>query len=226
MKDTAIDISFEFVNNMQNLAASSRVFDFTTLLMLFMCVVATFLSFTIKTHTHPKAGISQLSFMLHHLLNRDAKKQYILGMTIDKMTHIPISQARIFVIDDNTKNVLYETFTNKKGSFLLKKPFIHYHIMAVKNGFEPSVLYPTTTDLLYVTLHANTTQSVIKVESRHTLHRLFAMLFETILVFTFILELFFTNIFGIEKTWPFVVLSVLNVLLWFYYLSIKHHEAI
>lgn len=226
LKDTIVEMFYVLTNAINTLASYSRVSDYIMFMLLFMTICTSFLAFSEKTHTHPKASLSQLGYLLHTFIIRSAKNAYIKGVVLDKKQNTSLSKVRIFAIDDDTKNVLFETYSNKKGMFVIKKPKNHFHLMTAHPGFETSILYPNTNDLLYIFLHANTHQNIAKVAIITSMQRILSMVFESFLFLSFILEVFSTNVFGIEKTWPFILFSLFNLLLWMYYLSLKHYKMV
>jgi hypothetical protein len=151
---------------------------------------------------------------------------YLKGVIVDKRTNSALSRVQVFALDNDTKSVVYDTFSNAKGSFLLKKPARGFHIIVIKKNFEPMVIYPNNENFIHIALHIATHHSPMHNRISHTVSRLISMFFESFIVLSLIVEFFLTQVFGIEKTWAFIILSLLNVVLWFYYLSIKHHKDI
>jgi len=216
----------KIVLTVQEYSSSIRLFHLFAVAVLASFVLINFLLFTLRVQI--KAHHLPIFFLFHidKMLNRHEQK-YIYGTITDEQKR-PVSQALIEFEDRDTKKILLEILTNKTGKFYCRNNFAgEINLLISKTGYEI-----TTVPINTLTLPEKGLNFVLPKGTQH-FHSGFAhlfagiiesagALFETSLVVTLILELLFISIYGLLKTCPYLILSVLNILLWLFF--IHEHE--
>jgi len=221
-----IDTWHKLILTVEGYAASIRLFHLFAVAILTSFVIVTFLLFTLRTQI--KTHHLPVFFLFHvdKMLNRHAQK-YIYGTITDEQKR-PVSQVLIEFEDRDTKKILLEIMTNKTGRFYCRNNFSReINLILSKPGYAI-----TSVPINTLTLPENGLNFEITKELHHyhsgTAHLLAGLgesagvLFETSLVITLILELLFISIYGFFKTSPYLILSILNILLWLFF--IHEHE--
>ncbi|MDE2026833.1 MAG: carboxypeptidase regulatory-like domain-containing protein, partial [Patescibacteria group bacterium] len=200
-----------------SIQSSYRFFDLVTLVVIISSIILVFLLFSIKTHV----ALSHISWYLHHHSLRMTGREetpYLSGKILSQVNGNGIDHARVLIFNAATKQLIKEITTNKNGAFLFpRKDHVEYMLSIIKEGFVASehMLYqPNTT----ITLQEQTPGIRIAHSPITLLQDTCILAFEFILVFSFILLLVFLPAFDLIKTLPFLITSVINLFLWFFYL--------
>lgn len=200
-----------------SLQQSNRYFNLVGLLSLFYLATLTLLFFSFKTHVF----LMHVPYYIHHHTLKLFGKEttpYLHGTIIDGKTKQPVSKALVISIDEKTQDVLNQTITNKTGSFLL--PFDktrQYVLSVIREGYQPLKQIAYQPDMVIALekgelVQPNTIQRVWSF-----MENLFGMLFEFLFVASMLLEIILFPSFGLAKTFPFIIISILNLILWFIY---------
>jgi hypothetical protein len=205
-----------------DLIKSVRFFDLMSATVVSLLLILTTISFSARTHIHvwdiPKYLITHLRFLF-----RKQSEDFIRGVVTDHQSKTPISQALVNLIDLSSGKVLTNFKTGKNGHFIVKKPKNKFELLIIKNGYEISS----------ESKHLDQGSSFINIQLKkgdnvrlnlvHTLivlvQKSFGLSFEVLLFISFILELLFLYYFGFWHTLPFMVMSVLTLVIWSFYLK-------
>jgi len=207
-----------------NYAASSiRIFHLISVLILGSFVLLTFLLFLLRSHLTFRHLPVYLLFHLHWLVKQH-KQNYLYGTVSDEY-NVPQSRVRIDVEDEDTKNIIAHTYTNKPGKFYLRNTFENNVTLLVSCvGFKPEHVF---VDKASVIPDGGLSIMLKKGNLHHLsaahlflvgLGDVMGMLFEVSLVISIILELLFFSLYGLEKVALYFILSLFNVIIWLFYL--------
>jgi hypothetical protein len=220
-KDYLTDSWNKAAATLQDFSSSIRLFHLFAVAILASFVIINFLLFSlrgqIKAHHLPVYFI----FHIDKMLNRH-KEKYLYGSVLDEENR-PVSQVLIEIEDRDTQNILMETSTTKAGKFYIRNTFSgEINLLLTKEGYEvtsiplnPLALPDTglTLNLNHGTHHHHSATAHVKEGISESI----GVLFETSLIITLILEFLFFSIYGFAKTTPYLVLSMVNILLWLFY---------
>ncbi len=224
------DILTSAFTALQTIATSSWAFHIAATATTGFLILLSYLLFLLKSHTSLKHLPLFLLIFIDVLLNKH-KGKYLFGKVTDA-NGAPLSLVRVEVEDAQTKTILRHTTTNKTGKFYFMNKFpSSVNLIFIKEGFQPeSRVLPQNgfpENGLQIMLDRGTPHhtSAIVVLGRG-FKDLLGMLFETALVLSIILEILFCIFYGWEKTLPFLILSILNILLWLFYLNQKSGKSL
>lgn len=199
---------------------SYRYFDLIGLLVVLCLIVISFLLFKMKSHI----AFSHIPYYLHHhTLTLFGKKEspYLFGTVKDEQTKQALSGVHIYTIEEITNLVVSQTTTNKAGSFIL--PFDKtkkYMLSAIKEGYVPTHI-GYAPGLVISLVRAETIKKRVIQIFLNAVQDGLGIFFEYILVLSVILEIFLFPAFGLARTIPFFLMSLLNIVLWSFYLREK-----
>lgn len=204
-------------------ASSVRIFHLVDLVILATFVGLTFFFFLFRTHLEMRHLPIFSLFHLNHLLKHH-QSGYIFGHIVDAH-HTPISRVRVEIEDAHTAMILSHGSSHRSGKFyftnLYTKPI---NLVFIKEGYEPTTITLHPQDEipetgLQITMEQGEAHHLTVLSSFIVgLEQGFGMLFETFIVSSFILELFFIFFLPHEKTLPFYfILSIVNGILWIFY---------
>lgn len=210
--DMAGDFTANIFSSVRDIQISNRSFHFLILLVLGLCVVATYFSFHIKTHNPFLNIFAHLPF-----LHPKTSVLYV-GKVVDENKKA-LSRVQIFLVDENN-HTISNTFSNKVGTFHFRAPEQHYSYLMIKNGYEP------------VTIPAGTYKEpqVLALVKTHSISHSFrdyvifgfektaGGLFEFLLLLSLVCELLFIQTFGLTVIAPFMIITFITYLLWANYL--------
>ncbi len=204
-------------NQIKQLGASLRLYYLSAVATLTTLISLSFITFGFRTNIDVKQAIP---FTLFHLflLTKQQKSGYIRGIIKDEQGKT-IPGVYIDIMAHNESVVLSHTVTDKLGRFQYKNNFKHEYVKLVlsKDG------YPITERV-----EKNDEESIVKItltkkaahtqrRSKAVLQEIFGSFFEVLLIVCLIAEIIFIQSFGLVKTLPFIVISLLNLMLWVFY---------
>lgn len=216
-----ISINNAYINELKQ---TYRFYNLFGILSIFCLVSLTLMFFSLKTHI----SLTKLHmYFHHHLLKRVIKESpYVSGQIVDKETKKPLSDATISLVDEG-RRVFYQTRSDKKGDFLLPSKLASaYMLLIVKLGYEEKIEHSDETHIT-ITLQANNKllQGDIII-FLHTIEAIISAIFAFLLIFSLLLELVLVSAFGVSQTAPFLIISLLNLILWVFYIQEKHTETL
>ena len=217
-----LTITFEF-------SSSVRIFHLVALEILVTFVCLTFFLFLFRSHLRLKHLPIFIRFHLNSLLKK-SQQQYIFGYITDEQNN-PLTRVLIEIEDAETKNILTEGSSHKSGKFYFTNSFGKpINLLCIKEGFEPtSIAIDTQTDIseagLHIIMNKGTSHHASIISAFISgLEEGFGMLFEAFLIGSFILEILFSFFLSTQITLPvFFTLSILNIILWIFYLKEKRN---
>lgn len=200
--------------------ASYRFFDLLSLLVITCFVGLSFALFQMKTHMY----LSHLPTYLHHhtlhLLGKQSN--YIHGSVLDKQTKLSITDAQVYLVNEKTRKILAKVQTTKTGSFLFSQnQQNHTRIFVLAEGYEPSDYINYIPNLKVSLIPGETMRKAIVHRTIELLMDSLSLFFEYILVLSLILEFVLFPAFGLLEKIPFLLLSIINILAWFFFLHEK-----
>jgi len=225
IKDYIMDNLTSAFAALQTIATSSRVFHVVATAATGSLILLTYLFFLLKSHTSLK-NLPLLLFVFIDVVLRKHTGKYLFGKVTDA-NGLALSLVRVEVEDTQSKTILHHTTTNKTGKFYFTNKFPGpINLLFIKEGFQPENRSLPTNGFpeqgLKIILetgqpHHSSALKLIGSGFRDIL----GMLFETALVLSIILEIAFFFFYGFEKTAPFLILSIINIILWLFY----RHQA-
>jgi hypothetical protein len=221
---------FASVQNIGVLGKSPRAFEFFAASSILILVLLSALTFYFKTHMR----FSSLTrFFLFHgakTLRKNGSARFFTGRIVDEEKN-PVSRAAVYLISDKNHKVIDQTESNKLGEFYLKttdSPAIKLAVM--KKGYEPveAFEYAKTEDgkdkITIELARSHGFKKSVVSSLIHTVENALGLSFEIILLTTILFELMFLTTLGFSRTAPFMVISLVNFLLWLAYLrqAVRH----
>jgi len=202
------------------LRASLRLFDLAAAISMAFLVILTILSFASRTYIKLTAMPKYVLHLIHSLLHTKYNTRYITGTVIDGDTRRPIALADITIVEAQSNTVVALLKTDRHGHYFFRmKRDGAYQIEILKRGYE--MLAPVSYQPEYSPYHFI---HVIHVTHPHhqsivqaiawTVSTAFGLLFEALLILSFVFELLFAQYFGLMKTLPYIAISLVNLLLW------------
>lgn len=227
-KDLFIDTFDASLKALHTLVTSAGFFTVAAVTITGDFVLLGYLLFFLKSHITFKNLPLFILFSIDVLLKRH-KQKYIFGQITDAQNN-PLTRVRIEIEDAQTRNILLHGESHKTGRFYFKNSFgDSVKLIFTKEGYEPIIInINNQTPIPATGLHIKLTTGTPHHGSilSHFLAGFeegWGMLFETFLVMSIILEVLFFLWYGFEKTIPFFVLSLINIILWLFYL--REHSA-
>ncbi len=197
---------------------SNRFFNFMTSFTLLMFVIIALVSFSFKTHI-PLLAIPYFFIFKIKVLMSKNKKDVVFGKIIDEENKNPVSKANVYIIDTTKNKILAHLTTNKLGEFYIGKLNTeNFKINVVKKDYLPSE------NLEYALDKLNNMPIEIKIQKtdidktnivllfEHYLEDFFGLSLEYLLIITVIFEVYFTFTFGIARTFPYLTITIFNIL--------------
>ena len=164
--------------------------------------------------------------MIHTLFGAKDSIRYIAGTVVDGTTRKPITLAHITITDTSSNTVIATLQTDRSGHYF--QPVRQngtYQILVIKRGYEhlePVAYQPELSP--YHIIHVLYLTHTHRKNPWHAVFWLittiFGFCFELLLGLSVIFELLFMEYFGFSKALPYLVVSILNLLLWWLYI---HH---
>jgi hypothetical protein len=230
IKNYLLDYVTSAFATLQTIATSSRVFHVVATATTGFLILLTYLFFLLRSHTSLK--YLPVFFFIHlDMLLRKHKGKYLFGQVTDA-NGMPLSLVRVEVEDADNKTILRHTTTNKTGKFYFMNKFTSsITLLFIKEGFQPETRTLSTdgfseTGLRIILETGKPHHPSALVLLGRGFRDILGMLFETALVLSIILEILFFFFYGFEKTAPFLILSIINILLWIFYLHQRSEKPV
>lgn len=230
-KNILVDIARFINHNLHTLATSHRFFDLIAAVSIGSLVLLTLLSFSLRTHIPLVRLPKYLLFHVKKILPTISVSMHIHGTVVDLHAHSPITQADVYIIDADKKVIVDQTLTNKRGEFFSNKLTQgHYKVEVMKKGYEPSEIfeYPLPDGIPEkFTVHLLKSKA-LEQSVRETVvwaaENVIGFSFEFLLITSLILEVLFTYTLGWGRIFPFLAISLINLILWLFYLRHLFHK--
>ncbi len=198
---------------------SYRYFDLIGLGIIFCFVSITLLLFKIRSHIH---FVHMPLYFHHHMLTFFHQESgYIRGAVINRQSKLPIPQATVFLIEEQTNHVLHQTTTTTKGSFLFPQKDGHHKVSIFKEGYEPSGQIGYTPGIVVALEPGSVDTLTLWRIILKSLEDGLSLFFEFFLFFSFLFEIAFLPALGLIKTLPWLMMSIFNIILWIFFLREK-----
>ncbi len=221
----ARDLAAETVSFLALLSHSTRAFHFVMFFTMTGLILVTFLSYASRTRL--PLGSLVKNFLHHRQLAKAAMadKHTIKGYLFDEETRQPLAGADLYLIDNHDARVFYHAGTDGKGHFLLKSlPGRHFELEIMKKGYEKSVfmetrLFPAKEEMLSLGLRRHERPVNLSEELSSLGRGILAIGFESLLLGSLALELFFIIVMKWLTVIPFLALTLLNLVMWLNHLN-------
>lgn len=197
---------------MENIQQSHHSFNLLILLVLLLTVFSAYLSFHVRTRRP----------LIHYLrdLPLPRLKNYnkvLLSGRILNQNGKPIVKAQVYLKGEATEHIITTTHSDINGHFsFMVLPDENYRYMIVKNGFEPAHAAAEPGERLKIVLYqTHPLAQTIKGDLLFIIEKLGGGIFEILILLSLVFELIFSFSFGLTAVTPFLILTLLNILLWY-----------
>jgi hypothetical protein len=218
-KDWLLDSFNNLTLGLAGFSESARFFNTVATLIIASFAVITFMLFTLRSKLNFKYIPVFLMFHIHQIFNKH-KQKFIYG-SIKNEALKPVSNAIVNIIDVQTGKILTHVKTGKTGRFYIANAFTSpIKIFAEKENFVPYEVSPevvSESDGLKITLKSGNDKSGSNSLFVRVTEHLLGSAFESFLLASLFSQLLFFSIFGLSRTLPFFILSLINILLWAFY---------
>lgn len=143
------------------------------------------------------------------------------GKVVDKENGLPISGAKVILLDGKLNKILTSTLTDSLGNFdFIIEAKKDYRLTVVKDGYSPSPLSDYSSEGL---MAGNIIIKLEKVLTRGKKVGIFAskignkLFFWMVMIWIstlFLLEIFFSYKLGLNQTWIWLLVSGINIVAW------------
>ncbi len=209
----------------QDVSYSTRFFDLNAVIATAILVFLTLLSFSSRIHIPLRylftyfLNFSRITAVQRKLGNK------IKGRIFDKETGEVVPLADVYLVDSSTNDILGHTQSNKQGDFLFTfLPNEGYDIQVMAKGFEPITFRESeihAVELGGYLLSIKKRELAPSIIERFSMwgKRLMSVLFEMLIISSFIFEIAIGYALGFEKTILFIAFSLINVYFWVLHLT-------
>jgi len=210
------------------LSKSIRFFNLINAVSLALFVIVTLLSFEFRTHIPLGSIFSYFVFQIRKMGGGATPAFYLEGIVSNDKTKLPIGKAQVYLVENKTHQTIKQTSTNINGHFFFKlKKHEDYEILIVKKDYEITPFIEAAAETYRkapINIQIKESESKIGFLGA-ILSKLVEMpigfLFEYLLISSLIFEIFSVPYFGLERTLPFLLISVFNLFLWVLHLKQK-----
>lgn len=215
---TFSDLVKSFTENVLPLTRSARVVDLAGIITLSILILMTFVAFFTRT----RFDLYSFGFFtLHHTpyIKKNANLAVLTGKVIDSESAKPLSNAVVTILDDK-RTVLQSIKTNAKGIFYAPYNPAQKIVSVLKEGFlehEKEIDHENKDSLLIKVSRKGGSVAAYEKKLLKTPLYLFSFVFEGILILSFFAEAYFFFLWGPAKVSPFLILSIINLILFSYY---------
>ena len=220
-----LDVASEFRLFIQYLSASVRFFELNALLGTALLTLLTLLAFASRFHI-PVHSI--FDYLIHHRKVALAPKEMgerIIGKVFDEKTSQFLQNADVYLINSENGKIVSHSKTGSDGDFsFVKIKAKNYQIEVMKDGyqrfmFDESEMKSDKNGEYVLKIKKHKLAPTIIRKSTVFMEKLFDILFETLLVTSFIFEISIGYALGWEKVWLFLLISTINLFVWLLHLS-------
>lgn len=211
--------------------ASVRFFQLTSVFIIITSIALSWLSISLRAHI-PLIYLYWYPFSeIKNKLTKLKFNKYYYGIVTEE-NGFGQSKALVYLIDADKNKIISKTMTNYLGEFFLKKsPAKNYKILVSKNGFEIKPFFEYSFESLEkgekLVLSINRLDQP-KNSFVNFLEQLFEktaeLSFSTLLTISLVFEILLAVEYGMDKSIPFIVISVLNIYLWSFYFHPKNKD--
>jgi hypothetical protein len=210
------------------LSQSLRFFNLINAISLGLFVIVTLLSFRFRTHIPLRSIFAYFVYHLRKLGGKNLSELYLEGTVLDGTDRKPIGRAQIYLIESKSRQTIGKTTTNVNGHFFFSLNNQNsYEILAVKEGYEITPAVEAAKEIsenktIRIILRKSESQTgFLKTIAARLIETPVGYLFEYLLVSSFLFEITSIPYFGLERTFPFILISGFNLFLWILHLKQK-----
>ncbi|MGH7245862.1 MAG: carboxypeptidase-like regulatory domain-containing protein [Candidatus Levyibacteriota bacterium] len=209
----------------QDISYSVRFFDLNAIIATAFLVFLTLLSFSSRIHI-PLRYL--FSYFFHYAKITAVQRKLgnkIKGRIFDEETGSAVPNTDIYLVDSQKDDILAHATSDSKGDFLFNfLPSEGYEIQVMAKGFEPITFRESeihAVELGGYLLGIKRRDAKPNAIEAFLLwgRKLLSVLFETLIVISFVFEISIGYALGWEKTILFVCFSVINLFLWLLHLT-------
>lgn len=208
-----------------DLSQSFRFFELNALIATAILVFLTLLSFSTRIHI-PLRYL--LSYFIHFAKITAVKHKLgnlIKGRIFDKESGKEIANALVYLVESQKETILAHTNSDKNGNFLFKTlPQTGYDIQVMADGYEPTIFRESEIHAVDLGGYLLNIEKRVATPSIFTRMEIFSgklldICFETLLIASLLFEISLGYALGWEKTIVFLIISIINLILWLIHLS-------
>ena len=207
----------------QNLTGSLRFFDLVSFVTLGTLVLLTLIAFS-KKHHIPLSGMHTYFYYLFD--HKKSHANYITGVVFDE-NDAPVPSANVYIQNRETEEIVGNARTNRKGEFFWKKRNgANFNVMVTAKGLRSSdfLAFKEREHLKFkITLEKDAIGLGLFENIERLFSRSLGMVFEVLIVLTIVFQILFILEFGLIRTLPFLIISILNLVLWLFVLHHSRH---
>ena len=220
---TLQDVFATVQNEFQDRIQSARFRSLVEITSLGVFTILTIASLVARTRMTPLQLLQYLRIHIQQLLAQKSG-QYLFQATVyDAGSIYPVVGAVIILFERKSKRESMQLYSNAQGLVYtqLEEP-VEYLVSAPGYVPQEGVVTPDENGqaVLQIKLEA---QSTLPEKVERELHvvatNILGFFFEILVVSSVIFEVFFMQHLGVARVLPFLVLSLLNVVIWFTYVS-------
>lgn len=209
------------------ISQSNRFFELNALITSFLLIFITLLAFSSRLRIPLR---SLLEFIIHRGKIMSVKQDLgnkIHGRIFDHKSSDSVARADIFLINSEVNKVVDHTTTNANGCFAFDKlGTIKYELEIMKPGYEPIIYHESEIqavepDGYSLSIKKNLTGVAPAEKIKIIMRRFIALSFESLLLSSLVFELSLGYALGWIKILPFLIFSIVNLLIWMFNLSYR-----
>jgi len=208
----------------RNHASSSRLFDLLSMEAVFVFLIVSLLSISARTHIELFYLPYFLIYKLTILIRRE-RSRIVFGKVVDSDTNLPLSRVNVSLMDGTGQRMVANLKTNKLGEFYYpNKQGEKYKINVIKEGFVSPPPYDFINDkitempiIINLEEEKRVTPSLFKILLIYA-EDLLGMCMEALILLGLLVQTYFIFTFGLLRILPFILLTILNIILVFTYL--------
>lgn len=209
----------EFIMRTEVLWQSRAFFNVLSIISLSVLTVLTLLSLQART-------LLTIPHLIQQMLQKNAGKLSLfgaimhnqVGTIIDEHTGRPIGQAKITLLSQHGREVLFSTKTSRAGMYHIPKMSIPYILEVEAVGYKMnSVPDPKNNTVIKLGQHQEFMYEFGDAIKAFFVWS-FGMFFESLFIISLFTQFFFLRYLGAAAVLPFLVISVINAVLWGHYL--------
>jgi hypothetical protein len=214
----AMDIVMQIKSSLDAIRTSFRFFDLAAFLIITLLV----LLLTITTSKRFAVPITQLPyFAFYHLVSVIKKPKHaflVHGRVLVAGSEEPLSGALLYLYSSGRK-IIAHTHTNLYGEFLAKvHEDMDIQVSAHHSGYKNSSVVVKKDELnnkISIEISKSDKPSGLTFASvKWYIEYILSTLVEALLLLSLGMEVLFSIEFGIIKTLPFIIVSLINIILW------------
>ncbi|HVZ12081.1 MAG TPA: hypothetical protein VG965_03545 [Patescibacteria group bacterium] len=226
----AIDFWDETSSYVRDISRSIRFFELNAFIATTILIFLTLLALSNRIHIPLH---SFFDYILHIGKVRVVQKKLgsrIKGRVFDQNSAKGLSGVDVFLIDIKKRKIVGHTKTNESGDFtFLKSTDTHYQLEVMSDSYEPVIFNESELAAVglggyMLDIHKHALGPNAREKVMIYIDKVIALSFESLLVLSFIFEISMGAVLGFAKAAPFLLFSILSLVIWIIHLSHERGE--